>query len=400
MAELSKKVLAQLAALVPDDGGEDGDGEDTDVLDALSPQLRKPSDIFIMQDPLRPTSMDEIIGQDHVKRSLNIAIDSAVRRERVLDHVLFTGGPGLGKTTFASVIASRQKSNLILDTGPALTQKKLLEHMAKIITAKKTAEANPNEVGKTTLFIDEFHGLPKEAATLLLPIMEDFNFMGMHVPEFTLIAATTDEAKIPHALRERFTRDYNLYYYSTSEIMQIVTRSFSLIWGLTEKERDKRLADVPGENLFGFPVHSEERKALEMIASRSTGVPRVANRLLKQVFDLAIDYLPHDRDHKEAQLTPDIVEEAMSMAGIDKYGLGRAERRIIQTMFEKHGTTPRSTSAIAAAAGMKEANVAEVYEPLLLRLGYMQRESRGRVLTDKGVFIAGLIQSGNVPFGD
>ena len=394
-------ILNELAGEFADD--DDDDGESLNDRFNKSVVNRNPREIRMADDNLRPHTLDEIIGQEAIKRTLRTYMNSAKRRNQPLDHVLLSGPPGLGKTTIASVIATEMDNALILDTGPTLTRDKMMSHVTSIINT--ASEENLMIV----LFVDEIHDTPKETQTILLPLLEEFKFIDVYCPKFTLVGATTDPAKLPAPLRDRLQIKYQLDYYSDDDLLKILRRSFRLLWELDGEEEDQYVeglfADVPSEDpadllaaeldADGNPilpmVESPTMQALRMLAHRAKGVPRQANQLLMRARDFGIGLLGDEQEIWETPLTPEIVTEAMKAQGVDRHGLSTMDRKIMTTLFTRYKHRAGvSVKSIAAAVGESAATIEVVYEPNLVRLGFLERGERGRALTTEGQMVAAL----------
>lgn len=310
---------------------------------------------------LRPRRISEIIGQTDVKSTLNVFIDSARRRLVTLDHVLLSGPAGLGKTTIGGTIAAEMEQKFIVMHGPQvdapavwkLTRRELIDEYARYV-----------------IFIDEIHAVEKQVFTMLLPLMEEFQFGGERVNPFTMIGATTLASKLPKPLRDRFGISYQLDYYPTDELTEIIMRSFNLL----------------------VPDTLCDPRAIESLAARSRGTPRVANRLLRRTLDF------HWTGDMSAGFTLATVTKAMKALGIDISGLEPSDRRILRAMFERFPNRPAGINAISAAVGEDAVNLETVVEPWLVREGFINRERGGRVLTSKGLAVAALEIEGATSF--
>ena len=309
---------------------------------------------------LRPLFLDEYIGQSGVKDNLKIFIDAAKGRGEPLDHVLFYGPPGLGKTTLAGIIANEMGVGIKVTSGPAIEK-----------PGEIAAVLNNLSEGDV-LFIDEIHRLNRQVEEVLYPAMEDYAIdimvgkgatarsIRLDLPRFTLIGATTRAGLLSAPLRDRFGMVYRLEFYTPDELCEIVKRS----------------ADV-------LNVEIEDDGAME-IASRSRGTPRLANRLLKRTRDFAqIKY--------DGVITKEIADMALSLLDVDKMGLDKGDRLILKTIIEKFSGGPVGLETLAAALGEDSGTLEDVYEPYLLKLGLINRTPRGRVVTDLAYSHLGLM---------
>lgn len=304
-----------------------------------------------IENRLRPTTMDEYVGQEKVKANLEVYIKAARERKEALDHVLLYGPPGLGKTTISHIIASELGSQIKVTSGPAI------EHAADL--AAILTNLNTNDV----LFIDEIHRLNKSVEEILYPAMEDFALdfivgkgpsarnMRLKIKPFTLIGATTRAGMISSPLRDRFGVIARLELYSDKELATIVSRSAKIL-----------------------SIEIEPEATLE-IAKRSRGTPRIANRLLKRVRDFA-------QVIGEGKITYELADKALGLMEVDKLGLDHIDRRILETMIDKFGGGPVGLETLAAATGEEAATIEDVYEPYLIQLGYIARTPRGRVVLE------------------
>lgn len=306
------------------------------------------------ENNIRPKTFDTYIGQTKLKSMLKISIEAAKKRETPLDHLLFYGPPGLGKTTLACVIANETGAEIKITSAPALERPR---DIIGILMSLK-----PGEV----LFIDEIHRLNKVAEEILYPAMEDF-YLDMNtgkgqslktlrvpVPKFTLIGATTKAGALSGPLRDRFGIVHRLEFYSKEELKQVVCRSAKIL--------DIKITDA-GANV---------------IAIRSRGTPRIANRLVKRVSDYAIVKSNGIVDEK-------IADEALDNLNIDKSGLDTTDRALITLIAEKYQGGPVGLETLAAALGEDSKTIEEVYEPYLLQEGFIQRTPRGRKITQFAV---------------
>ena len=304
-----------------------------------------------LEPGLRPKLLSEYIGQEKVKSTLNIFIEAARQRKDSLDHVLFYGPPGLGKTTLACIVANEMDVNIKITSGPAIEKP---GEMAAILNNLQEGDV---------LFIDEIHRLNRQVEEVLYPAMEDFAIdimigkgaaarsIRLDLPKFTLIGATTRAGMLSAPLRDRFGVVNHLEYYSEKELQTIILRS----------------ADMLG-------VRIDSRGALE-IARRSRGTPRLANRMLKRVRDYA-------QVRYDGRISAEIASEALDLLEVDRYGLDRIDREILELMMEKFGGGPVGLDTLAAAIGEDSGTIEDVYEPYLIKNGFLNRTPKGRVVTD------------------
>ena len=304
-----------------------------------------------IENHLRPQLLKDYIGQQKVKDTLSIYIEAARQREEPLDHVLFYGPPGLGKTTLAGIIANEMGVKMKVTSGPAIEKP---GEIAAILNNLSEGDV---------LFIDEIHRLNRQVEEVLYPAMEDYAIdimigkgaaarsIRLDLPKFTLVGATTRAGLLTAPLRDRFGVVSRLEFYSTRDLMTIIRRS----------------ADV-------LHVKIDERGA-EELARRSRGTPRLANRLLKRVRDYA--QVCHD-----GVITLQVANEALDLLDVDKYGLDQSDRNILFTMMEKFGGGPVGLDTLAAALGEDSGTLEDVYEPYLIKNGFIQRTPRGRVVTE------------------
>ncbi len=301
---------------------------------------------------LRPRSLDEFVGQERVKEQLEIALTAAKARGEALDHVLLAGPPGLGKTSLAHIVREELGVGLRTIAGPAVEKKDI----AAILTSLE-----PRDV----LFVDEIHRMSRTAEEILYPALEDFRIdivMGegaaartltLDLPPFTLVGATTRTGLLTTPLRDRFGLTFRLDYYEADELGSIVHRS---------------------ARILGVEIAAD---AAEEIARRSRGTPRIANRILRRVRDVA------EVRHRGA-ITTDIAREALLLLEIDQHGLDREARELLRAIALKFDGGPVGLSTLAASLGEEQETIEDVYEPYLLQLGYIQRTPRGRTITTLG----------------
>jgi Holliday junction DNA helicase RuvB len=301
---------------------------------------------------LRPRRLDDFVGQERVKEQLGIALDAAKGRDEALDHVLLAGPPGLGKTTLAQIVREELGVGLRTVAGPALEKKDI----AAILTA-----IEPRDV----LFIDEIHRLNRAAEEILYPALEDFRLdivfgqgaaartLTIDLPPFTLVGATTRSGLLTTPLRDRFGMTFRLGYYEPEQLATIVRRSA----GILAVEVDDDAADE--------------------IAGRSRGTPRIANRILRRVRDVA-------EVRHAGKITNDVAREALELLEVDAQGLERIDRELLSAIALKFGGGPVGLSTLAVALGEETDTIEDVYEPYLLQLGFLQRTPRGRVITELG----------------
>ncbi|MEO8458615.1 MAG: Holliday junction branch migration DNA helicase RuvB [Chloroflexota bacterium] len=299
---------------------------------------------------LRPRKLGEFIGQAKLKDNLNIAVEAALKRDEPLDHLLFYGPPGLGKTTLAHIIASEMGVSVRVTSGPAIER---AGDLAAILTSLQEFDI---------LFIDEIHRLPRTAEEVLYPAMEDFALdivlgrgpgarsVRLSVPKFTLVGATTRYAMLSAPLRDRFGAVYRLDFYDHDSIATIIRRNAGLL-------------DIP----------IEDEGAAE-VARRSRGTPRIANRLLRRVRDYA-------QVRADGRVTAKVAREALERLDVDALGLDEVDKKVLLTIIEKYDGGPVGIETIAASISEESDTIMDVYEPYLMQIGFLQRTPRGRMVT-------------------
>ena len=304
-----------------------------------------------IENHLRPQLLEDYIGQAKAKEMLKIYIEAAKARGEALDHLLFYGPPGLGKTTLAGIIANEMNVNMKITSGPAIENP---GEMAAILNNLQEGDV---------LFVDEIHRLNRQVEEVLYPAMEDYAIdimigkgasarsIRLDLPKFTLVGATTRAGMLTAPLRDRFGVVTRMEYYTVEELKMIILRSAKVL-----------------------EVGIDENGAYAM-ARRSRGTPRLANRLLKRVRDFAqVKY--------DGYITEEVANYALDLLDVDKEGLDQTDRGILLTMIEKFGGGPVGLETLAASIGEDSGTIEDVYEPYLLKNGFIQRTPRGRVVTD------------------
>ena len=298
---------------------------------------------------LRPLTLSDYIGQKKIKKNLSVYIEAARQRNESLDHLLFYGPPGLGKTTIAGIIANEMGVNIKVTSGPAIEKP---GELAAILSGLSEGDV---------LFIDEIHRLNRQVEEILYPAMEDFEIdiivgkegntksIRLDLPKFTLIGATTRAGLLSAPLRDRFGVVNHMEFYTDDELSKIIRRSASV-----------------------FNMEIDEDGAYEL-ARRSRGTPRLANRLLKRARDFAqVKY--------DGNITKDVIDETLESLDINKDGLDRNDRIILTTIIEKFNGGPVGVETLAAAIGEDAATIEDVYEPYLIQIGFISRTPRGRIV--------------------
>ena len=317
----------------------------------LAPALREGDEE--VEHSLRPRRLDDFVGQERTKEQLEIALEAAKGRGEALDHVLLVGPPGLGKTTLATIIREELGVGIRTVAGPALERK---GDMAAILTGLDE---------KDVLFVDEIHRVNRAIEEILYPALEDFRLdivvgqgagartLTLDLPPFTLVGATTRTGLLTTPLRDRFGMTFRLGYYERAELATIVRRSAGIL--------GVEVADV----------------AADEVARRARGTPRVANRILRRIRDVA-------EVRHGGVVTIEVAREALDLLEVDEAGLERIDRELLSAIVHKFGGGPVGLSTLAVSLGEEPDTIEDVYEPYLLQLGFLQRTPRGRVITELG----------------
>lgn len=315
----------------------------------INTELKKEE--IVIENKLRPMRLDEYVGQRKAKENLKVYIEAAKLRGESLDHVLFYGPPGLGKTTLACIIAEEMGVNIKMTSGPAIEKP---GDMAAVLNNLQEGDV---------LFVDEIHRLNRQVEEVLYPAMEDFAIdimigkgttarsIRLDLPRFTLVGATTRAGLLTAPLRDRFGVMHKLEFYDVDELQSIIIRS----------------AGVLGVDI--------DKAGAKELARRSRGTPRLANRLLKRVRDFAqVKY--------DGAITKDVADYALDILEVDKYGLDKGDRSVLTTLIEKFGGGPVGIDTLAAALGEDTGTIEDVYEPYLIMNGFINRTPRGRMATE------------------
>lgn len=333
------------------------------IVDAEVPEEEREFDAA-----LRPRTLEEFVGQERVREQLGLLIEGARVRGETVDHMLFSGPPGLGKTTLAGIVAHELGVAFQPTSGPALDRP---GDLAAILTNLQEGDV---------LFVDEIHRMPRPVEEVLYPALEDFKLdvvlgkgpsarsIRLDLPRFTLVAATTRPGRITLPLRERFGFSPRLDYYSPEDLARIVVRSAGIL---------------------GVAIEPEGAR---VIAGRSRGTPRIANRLLRRVRDVA--QVRHD-----GAITGDVARDGLAVFEVDEEGLDPLDIAILTAVVRRFGGGPVGLSTLAAAVGEETDTIEDVVEPFLLQIGFLKRTPRGRVATERAWRHLGLAMDGALPLG-
>lgn len=312
------------------------------------PQIKIDEQVF--DNCLRPQCLNDFVGQAKLKEGLHILLEAARRRSEPVEHILFYGNPGLGKTTLAHIISKEMQANIRVIAGPALGR---VGDLAAILSNLEEGDI---------LFIDEIHRVNKTIEEILYPSMEEFvldiivgkgpsaRTLRLNIPKFTLIGATTKLSAISSPLRDRFGSHYHLNYYEEDEMREVVKRSAQIL---------------------GVQIDME---SIPAIAARARKTPRVANRILKRVRDFA-------EVRSDGKITLKLAEQSFKLLGIDEKGLDNVDRAVLETLIQKFSGGPVGLNTLSAATSEEMETLETVYEPFLLQLGFLNRTPRGRVAT-------------------
>jgi len=305
---------------------------------------------LVFESAIRPQSLSEFIGQTKVREQIQLLIDAAALQQRTADHILLAGPPGLGKTTLAMIVAQESKRTLRMTSGPAIQH---AGDLAAVLSSLSAGEV---------LFIDEIHRMSRSAEEMLYLAMEDFRVdvmvgkgagatsISLDLDPFTLVGATTRSGLLPNPLRDRFGFTANLDFYSEDELAQVVSRA---------------------ANLMTLEIAQD---SVQLIASRSRGTPRIANRLLRRVRDFALV-------HSGGAVSETTVQSALELYEVDELGLDRLDRAVLETLIVKFEGKPVGLNTLSVAIGEEADTIETVVEPYLLRTGLIARTSRGRQAT-------------------
>jgi Holliday junction DNA helicase RuvB len=312
------------------------------------PQIKPEEQVF--DNSLRPQCLDDFVGQTKLKEGLNILLEAARKRSEPVEHILFYGNPGLGKTTLAHIISKEMQVNIRVIAGPALGR---VGDLAAILSNLEQGDI---------LFIDEIHRVNKTIEEILYPAMEEFALdiivgkgpaartLRLNIPKFTLIGATTKLSMLSAPLRDRFGSHYHLNFYEDDEMREVVKRSAQILSVQIDDE------------------------SISAIAARARKTPRVANRILKRVRDFA-------EVRADGKITLPLAEESFKLLGIDEKGLDNVDRAVLETLIKKFAGGPVGLNTLSAATSEEMETLETIYEPFLLQLGFLNRTPRGRVAT-------------------